>query len=56
MELTKPSAHEQRYDVGLFGDMPYGPAGRIQYPNVLADMNRYRLAFSMFDGDIKNGT
>jgi hypothetical protein len=44
------------YEIGLFGDMPYGDTGRAQYPNVLADMNRHKLAFSAFDGDIKNGS
>jgi hypothetical protein len=36
--------------------MPYGPYGRMKYPNVIADMNRTDLAFSVFDGDIKNGS
>ncbi len=44
------------YQVGLFGDMPYGDYGRAQYPALLADMNRADLAFSIFDGDIKNGS
>ncbi len=44
------------YQVGLFGDMPYGDYGRSQFPAVLADMNRADLAFSVFDGDIKNGS
>ena len=30
------------YTVGLFGDMPYGAAGRTEYPRLLADMNRAR--------------
>ncbi|GAB2909971.1 hypothetical protein GCM10027047_05210 [Rhodococcus aerolatus] len=44
------------YEVGLFGDMPYGDLGRAQYPAVLADMNAHPLAFSLFDGDMKNGS
>lgn len=44
------------YQVGLFGDMPYGKRGRAQFPAVIADMNRNDLAFSVFDGDIKNGS
>ncbi len=35
--------------------MPYADFGRAQYPNVIDDMNRARLAFSVFDGDSKNG-
>ncbi len=45
----------RNYEIGLFGDMPYGPNGRLQYPHVIADMNSHDLAFSIFDGDIKNG-
>jgi len=44
------------YQVGLFGDMPYGDYGRAQYPAVLRDMNSTNLAFSLFDGDIKSGS
>jgi hypothetical protein len=43
------------YEIGLFGDMPYGDVGRSQFPNVIADMNAHDLAFNAFDGDIKNG-
>ena len=49
-------AHDDRYEIGLLGDMPYGDTGRAQYPNVIADINRHRLAFSAFDGDLKNGS
>jgi hypothetical protein len=60
--LVPPGAHagasrtESRYEIGLLGDMPYGDAGRAQYPNVVADLNRHHLAFSAFDGDLKNGS
>ena len=43
------------YTIGLFGDMPYGPLGRSQYPNLLADINASNVAFSIFDGDLKAG-
>ncbi len=45
----------ERYTVGLFGDMPYGALGRSQYPNLLADINRSNVAFSIFDGDLQAG-
>ncbi len=48
-------SHRQKYEIGLIGDMPYGDAGRAQFPNVIADINRHRLAFTTFDGDLKNG-
>jgi hypothetical protein len=60
--LVPPGAHagasrtESRYEIGLLGDMPYGDTGRAQYPNVVADLNRHHLAFSAFDGDLKNGS
>ena len=46
---------EQRYTIGLFGDMPYGALGRSQYPNLLADINRHDVSFSIFDGDLQAG-
>ena len=45
----------ERYTIGLFGDMPYNALGRAQYPNLLADINRSHVAFSVFDGDLKSG-
>ena len=48
--------HAGAYEVGLFGDMPYGDYGRAHYPALIADMNAHRLAFSVFDGDNKNGS
>lgn len=46
----------QSYEVGLFGDMPYSDYGRAHYSAVLSDINTTNLAFSLFDGDIKNGS
>lgn len=43
------------YEIALIGDMPYGDVGRAQYPNVIADINAHRIAFTAFDGDIKSG-
>ncbi|MGH3767142.1 MAG: hypothetical protein ACRDS0_14180 [Pseudonocardiaceae bacterium] len=53
---TVPPIPGGSYEVGLFGDMPYGDYGRAKYPNLIDDMNRTNLAFSVFDGDIKNGS
>src|SRR5262249_62054132 len=44
-----------KYTIGLFGDMPYGALGRAQYPNLLADINRSNVAFSIYDGDLQAG-
>jgi hypothetical protein len=44
------------YAVGLWGDVPYSDAQQqAGVPNLVADMNRSRLAFSVHDGDIKSG-
>jgi hypothetical protein len=43
------------YSVGLFGDVPYGAAGRAEYPRLLADLNKADIEFSVFDGDLKSG-
>jgi hypothetical protein len=48
-------AKGRSYTVGLFGDMPYGTAGRIEYPRLIADMNDAHVRFSIFDGDLKSG-
>jgi hypothetical protein len=45
----------EAYTIGLFGDMPYNALGKSQYPALLADINRSRVAFSVFDGDLKAG-
>jgi hypothetical protein len=46
----------QRYTIGLFGDVPYGPQGRAEYPALLDAINDSKVAFSVFDGDLKNGS
>src|SRR5262245_41026522 len=43
------------YTIGLFGDMPYNTLGRAHEPALLADINASRVAFSVFDGDLKAG-
>jgi hypothetical protein len=45
----------ERFTIALFGDMPYNALGKAQYPNLLADVNRSDVAFSVFDGDLKAG-
>jgi hypothetical protein len=56
--VTRAPENDHRassYEIGLLGDMPYGDTGRAQFPAVIADINRHGLAFSAFNGDIKNG-
>jgi len=44
------------YTIGLLGDTPYNALGRSQFPALLADINAKRVAFSVFDGDLKAGS
>jgi hypothetical protein len=45
------------YEIALIGDMPYGDVGRTQYPRVIDEINADRnISFTVFDGDIKNGS
>jgi hypothetical protein len=44
------------YIVGLWGDVPYSDAQvSVGVPNLIDDMNRERVEFSVHDGDIKAG-
>lgn len=44
------------YAIGLWGDLPYSDAQALSgVPNLIADMNRQDLAFSVHDGDLKAG-
>jgi hypothetical protein len=53
---SRDDERQATYEIGLIGDMPYGNTGRAQFPNVIADINTHHLAFTAFDGDIKNGS
>jgi hypothetical protein len=45
-----------RYAIGLWGDLPYSDLqATTGVPNLIADMNSQRLAFSIHDGDLKAG-
>jgi hypothetical protein len=44
------------YAVGLWGDLPYSAAQEAVIPNLLADINNQELAFSVNDGDLKQGS
>lgn len=54
--LSAAAQQADRFSVGLWGDMPYARAGDGPYiPALIADMNAADLAFSIYDGDIKDG-
>jgi len=45
------------FSFGLWGDMPYKKAGDdTKLPAVLASINASEIAFSIYDGDIKDGS
>src|SRR5437660_8318251 len=44
------------YAIGLWGDLPYSDVQALTgVPNLIADMNRHELAFTVHDGDLKSG-
>ncbi|HKC44859.1 MAG TPA: hypothetical protein VKC64_13615 [Burkholderiales bacterium] len=44
------------YAIGLWGDLPYSDLqATLGVPNLITDMNRQRLAFTVHDGDLKAG-
>jgi hypothetical protein len=44
------------YAIGLWGDLPYNDVqAQTGVPNLIADMNKQNLAFTVFDGDWKAG-
>ena len=46
----------QKFTVALWGDMPYSAAEAAKLPALIADINAARVAFTVFDGDIKSGS
>ena len=47
---------EEKFTVALWGDMPYSTVESAKLPALIADINAARVAFSIFDGDIKSGS
>jgi len=44
------------YSIGLWGDLPYNDVQALTgVPNLIADMNSQKLAFTVHDGDLKGG-
>jgi hypothetical protein len=54
---TSPPGSYSSYAFGLWGDMPYKKAGDDpKLPAVLQSINQSDIAFSLYDGDIKDGS
>jgi len=49
--------HDGRFSFGLWGDMPYAKNGdQPKIPALVADINSHHLAFTIYDGDTKDGS
>jgi hypothetical protein len=44
------------YSIGLWGDLPYSAEQAAVIPNLIADMNSQDLAFTVHDGDLRQGS
>jgi hypothetical protein len=52
----RPGERRAAYAIGLWGDLPYSPEqATVGVPNLIADMNAQKLAFTAHDGDLKAG-
>lgn len=55
--LTLPALAAEQFAFGLWGDMPYAKAGDLpKMKALLDDINASDIAFSLYDGDIKDGS
>ncbi|WP_460530380.1 hypothetical protein [Chitinimonas naiadis] len=55
--LLAAAAQAETFSFGLWGDMPYAKSGDEPRMQALVDsMNRSDIAFSIYDGDIKDGS
>ena len=56
LALGMAAAHAQTFSFGLWGDMPYAKAGdEPKIPALIKSINQSDIAFSLYDGDIKDG-
>ncbi|MDD5494113.1 MAG: hypothetical protein PHG36_05525 [Dehalococcoidia bacterium] len=54
---AKEDEGNDAYAIGLWGDLPYSEEQTtIGVPNLIADMNTQKLAFTVHDGDLKAGS
>jgi hypothetical protein len=57
LALSVTCAQAQTFSFGLWGDMPYQKAGDgPKIPALLKSINQSDIAFSIYDGDIKDGS
>jgi hypothetical protein len=48
--------NERPFQFALWGDTPYSAAELAKFPALVAEINDAKVAFSVFDGDIKSGS
>ncbi len=57
LALGVACAQAQTFSFGLWGDMPYQKAGDdLKIPALIKSINQSDIAFSIYDGDIKDGS
>ncbi len=57
LALSAACTQAQSFSFGLWGDMPYHKAGdESKIPALLKSINQSDIAFSLYDGDIKDGS
>lgn len=57
LALSITCVHAQTFSFGLWGDMPYQKAGDgPKIPALVKSINHSNIAFSIYDGDIKDGS
>jgi len=55
-DRNERNERNEPYAIGLWGDLPYSDVqAQVGVPNLIADMNRHELAFTVHDGDLKAG-
>ena len=55
--FVTPAAAAEIFSFAMWGDMPYARNGDVpKIPNLLDHMNRSDIAFSIFNGDFKDGS
>lgn len=50
------NSNVRQFSFALIGDLPYDPKQEAKFPNVIADINRSDVAFTIHDGDFKSGS
>ena len=54
---ARDDVEKDTYAIGLWGDLPYSDEqATVGIPNLIADMNSQRQAFTVHDGDLKAGS